>query len=332
MCGVPVDRAEDYLQPPHRGRPPRRRLRADRGSRRGPQARRQVRREARGGAAGHAGHHHRGDAARSRPRQSAGRRGPGARIRHANGATGSPPSTSRQARSRCTKAVAAGLQAEIARLEPREILVPDGVLDEPSLKALWRETRASVTPLARDGLDAGSGERRLCAFFGVSTLAGFGAFTRAEIAAAAAVVAYVERTQLGARPPLSPPRRERAGRHAADRRRDPRQSGADAHASAASAPAACWPSIDRTLTPAGGRLLAERLAGPLTDPAAIDARLDAVAWFVDDPVAARRRPRRAQARAGPVARARPAHLAARRPARPRRPARRAGRRRALSPG
>src|SRR4051794_40654624 len=42
--------------------------------------------------------------------------------------------------------------------------------------------------------------------------------------------------------------------------------------------------IDRTLTPAGGRLLAERLAGPLTDPAAIDARLDSVAWVVDDPV------------------------------------------------
>ena len=37
---------------------------------------------------------------------------------------------------------AAGLAAEIARLEPREIVVPDQILDDPELKNLWRETRA----------------------------------------------------------------------------------------------------------------------------------------------------------------------------------------------
>jgi DNA mismatch repair protein MutS len=38
-------------------------------------------------------------------------------------------------------------------------------------------------------------------------------------------------------------------------------------------------AIDRTITAPGARLLAARLARPLLDPAAIDARLDAVAWF-----------------------------------------------------
>jgi DNA mismatch repair protein MutS len=38
-------------------------------------------------------------------------------------------------------------------------------------------------------------------------------------------------------------------------------------------------AIDRTVTAPGARLLAARLARPLLDPAAIDARLDAVAWF-----------------------------------------------------
>src|SRR6185437_4089906 len=38
--------------------------------------------------------------------------------------------------------------------------------------------------------------------------------------------------------------------------------------------------IDRTVTGAGARLLAEQIAAPLTDPTAIDARLDAVAFFV----------------------------------------------------
>ncbi len=41
-------------------------------------------------------------------------------------------------------------------------------------------------------------------------------------------------------------------------------------------------AIDRTVTSAGSRLLAQRLAAPLTDPDAIGERLDAVALFVAD--------------------------------------------------
>src|SRR5258706_1641788 len=44
-------------------------------------------------------------------------------------------------------------------------------------------------------------------------------------------------------------------------------------------------AIDCTVTPAGSRLLAQRLAAPLTDSAAIARRLDAVAAFVTDPAA-----------------------------------------------
>jgi DNA mismatch repair protein MutS len=40
--------------------------------------------------------------------------------------------------------------------------------------------------------------------------------------------------------------------------------------------------VDRTVTPGGARLLAERLAGPLTDVAAIRRRQDAVAFLVED--------------------------------------------------
>ena len=43
--------------------------------------------------------------------------------------------------------------------------------------------------------------------------------------------------------------------------------------------AVCFNAVDRTLTAAGGRLLGERLAAPLADVAAIDARLDLVDWF-----------------------------------------------------
>ncbi len=44
-------------------------------------------------------------------------------------------------------------------------------------------------------------------------------------------------------------------------------------------------AIDRTVTAAGSRLLAQRLAAPLTDPAEIARRLDAVESFVADTAA-----------------------------------------------
>src|ERR1700726_2817970 len=99
------------------------------------------------------------------------------------------------------------LAAEIARLEPGEILVSDALYEDAELAAFWRSLPA-VTPLTRDAFDGGSAERRLAAYFAVATTQAFGAFSRLELTAAAACVTYLERTQLGKRPPLSPPARE----------------------------------------------------------------------------------------------------------------------------
>src|SRR5215213_7917844 len=168
-----------------------------------------------------------------------------------------------------------GLQAEIARLDPREILLPDAILEDPDLAALWRDTRAAITPVPREGLDPASAERRIREHFGVATLDAFGAFSRAEITAAGAALLYVEKTQIGQRPA-----RDRAGEalaiDAATRANlelTRTLSGERAGSLLA--------TIDRTVTPGGARLLAERLAGPLTDVAAIARRHEAVASLVD---------------------------------------------------
>ncbi|WP_439495427.1 DNA mismatch repair protein MutS [Bosea sp. (in: a-proteobacteria)] len=173
------------------------------------------------------------------------------------------------------------LAVEFARLEPREIVCPEAIHDDPELKEFWRELGMPVTPLAREGLDAASAERRLKEFFGVATLDAFGAFSRAEIAAAGAALAYVERTQFGARPPLSPPVRDAGGAtmliDAATRANLEltRTLSGERNGSLLSC-------IDRTVTPGGARLLAERMAGPLTDPEAIATRHDAVAVLYGD--------------------------------------------------
>jgi DNA mismatch repair protein MutS len=175
----------------------------------------------------------------------------------------------------------AGLGAEIARLEPREVLVPDTLLDDAELAALWRDLRAAVTPLAREGLDPASAERRLKDYFGVATLDAFGSFGRAEITAAGTALYYVEKTQIDSRPVLHPPSRESSGAaltiDSATRANLEltRTLSGERNGSLLSA-------IDSTVTPGGARLLAERLAGPLTDVSAIRRRQDAVAFCVEN--------------------------------------------------
>src|SRR5262249_59490794 len=66
-------------------------------------------------------------------------------------------------------------------------------------------------PRGRDVFDGATAERRLATYFGLSTTESFGALSRLELTAAAACVSYVERTQLGGRPPLSAPVRETQG-------------------------------------------------------------------------------------------------------------------------
>jgi len=174
----------------------------------------------------------------------------------------------------------AGLSAEIARLEPGEIIVSDALYGDTDLAPMLRALPA-VTPLTRDVFDGTTAERRLAGYFGVSTSAGFGALTRLELTAAAACVTYVERTQLGQRPPLSPPVRESEGATLAIDQAT-RVNLELMRTLAGERRGSLLAAIDRTVTAAGARLLAQRLSAPLTNPEAIARRLEAVTLFVGD--------------------------------------------------
>jgi DNA mismatch repair protein MutS len=174
----------------------------------------------------------------------------------------------------------ATLAAEIARIEPGEIIVSDAFYSDHEFAPYLRSLPV-VMPLARDVFDGATAERRLASFFGVATTASFGAFSRVALTAAAAAVTYIERTQVGKRPPLSPPIREAAGATLAIDQATRsnleliRTLGGERRGSLLAA-------VDRTVTAAGSRLLAQRLAAPLTDPREIARRLDALAAFVND--------------------------------------------------
>src|ERR1700752_3418388 len=97
-----------------------------------------------------------------------------------------------------TECAAGELAATLARINPNEAIVADALYSDNELAPTLRELTA-VTPLTRDVFDGATAERRLCDYFSVATTEGLAAMSRLEATAAAAAVTYIDRTQVGKR-------------------------------------------------------------------------------------------------------------------------------------
>ncbi|MEE8371365.1 MAG: DNA mismatch repair protein MutS, partial [Sphingomonadales bacterium] len=170
------------------------------------------------------------------------------------------------------------VEAEIARLDPGELVLSEGLQELVEGGALrdWSR-RATLLPAAY--FDSTSGEKRLRALFEVKMLDGFGDFSRSDLAAANALLLYLDETQKGNLPRLMPPRRLSAGSIMSIDAATARNLELT-RTLAGKSRGSLLSVIDRTVTGAGARLLAQRLSGPLTEPQAIEARLDSVSFFV----------------------------------------------------
>jgi DNA mismatch repair protein MutS len=174
----------------------------------------------------------------------------------------------------------AGLGADLSRLMPGEILLSDRLQGEEAVLMALEAVKCVETPLPGSRFDSRSGEERLKALYGVGALEGFGGFSRAGLAAAGALVDYIELTQKGKLPALKPPQMAASGAimsiDAATRTNlELTRTLQGARKGSLLA------SIDRTVTGSGARLLAARLSSPLTDPDEINARLSSVEVFVE---------------------------------------------------
>jgi DNA mismatch repair protein MutS len=160
------------------------------------------------------------------------------------------------------------LAAELARLSPAETIA------EASIPGVQ-------TSAGKGGFDSAAGERALKSRFGLATLDGLGAPTRAELAAAGGLLAYLDATQKGTGILLDAPRRIARSSHVAidTATRDSLELTRSAFGGVAGS---LLGEIDRCQTAAGRRLLAEDIAAPLTERAAIEARLVLVAWLHED--------------------------------------------------
>jgi len=162
------------------------------------------------------------------------------------------------------------LKSELARLSPAETIAAERM---PGI----------ATGDGKGGFDSIAGERALKDRFGVATLDGFGSPTRAELAAAGGLLAYLETTQKEAAAFLAAPRRLARVEYMAI---DPatRDSLEICRTQAGSIAGSLLGCIDRCVTAPGRRLLAADLSAPLTDIRTIEARLALVQWLHDEPL------------------------------------------------
>jgi DNA mismatch repair protein MutS len=165
------------------------------------------------------------------------------------------------------------LGAALARLGASEVVAPDGWQVAPS--------EAIVRPAADFGSDRG--EARLKEIHGVATLDGFGAFSRAMLAAAGGLVTYLDHVGRGRLPLLLPPEARAGDGHLAMDEAT-RASLEVLVSSQGTRRGSLIEAVDRCVTGAGARQLAEDLSAPLTDAAVITRRLELVQWLLDDPL------------------------------------------------
>ena len=164
-----------------------------------------------------------------------------------------------------------GVVAELARLSPAEVLAAEN----SPLASDIPPTLLHERP--RADFDSARGSARLAALYGVATLDGFGDFSRAELAAAGALVAWLDRAGAGQLPWLQRPRR-REGRDRLLIDAATRDSLEITRSQSGERKGSLLAEVDRTVTGAGARLLAADLSAPLADMAAILARHELVGW------------------------------------------------------
>lgn len=177
------------------------------------------------------------------------------------------------------------LSGEWARLNPRELLLPEAERGRSALPDHLPEDVLLTRRRARR-FDVAAASDALCEQLGVATLDGFGiSGLEAAVGPAGALLDYLAEAWPGALAHLRPPRPVRGAElvflDAQTRRNLELFAPTRAPSSGETAGRALIDVLDETRTPMGGRLLRLQLGRPLRDRARLEARLDAVAAFVE---------------------------------------------------
>ena len=170
------------------------------------------------------------------------------------------------------------VSAAVARINPGEIIISEGHAQNPNVLSALEDSNAHQTILSAVYFDSIKARKILKDIYNVSTLEPLGAFSKAELVASGAIVEYITSTQKGRVPRFGKlcqiSNKSVLEIDAATRRNLELFSTLSGETKGS-----LISVIDKTITGPGARLLASRLAQPLTSPKLINARLDMVETF-----------------------------------------------------
>ncbi len=174
------------------------------------------------------------------------------------------------------------LQDELARIMPREIIVPEEQI--PALQAYAQGHAIALTRISSDWLAYAAASRALTAHFGKQALADLGLDQiKQGICAAGALMMYLTETQKNALRHISHIQRYHSDRYMAlDASARQSLELTESLRARGRRGSLLW-MIDKTVTSMGSRMLRSWIEQPLVSREAIEARLDAVSWFIDHP-------------------------------------------------
>jgi DNA mismatch repair protein MutS len=175
-------------------------------------------------------------------------------------------------------------KAALARLSPREIIVASGA---SSAQDIARGLDVLLTEREGWEFETVTAADALAEHFAVRSLEGFGidAADAVAVGAAGALMRYVRELLPAGVPHLARPILERPGGSMPIDEMTRRNLELVESLRGGDAAGTLLGVLDRTQTPMGARLLRQWVLAPLTDLAAIEARLDAVDGLVHDPIA-----------------------------------------------
>ena len=166
---------------------------------------------------------------------------------------------------------ASALEAELARLGPSEVVAPGGFAAAPY----------GAIDRPRDDFDSMAGKTALALHFGGTD---FDVLSRAELAAAGGLLAYLEHVGQGKMPFLKVPVRREVQQYLLIDQATRDSLEITRSANGGGRTGSLLAEVDRTITGAGARQLAADLSAPLMNKGAIEARLALVQWFHDAPL------------------------------------------------
>ena len=175
----------------------------------------------------------------------------------------------------------AELSATIARIEPRELVLSQSLYENTELHSRLMMEESALTVESASFFDSQLSAERLRNAFSLQTMDSLGEFTKAELAAAGAILAYVEKTQIHERPVIQRLRKEE---NSVAVLIDPatRANLELTRTLSGEKSGSLLSAIDMTVSGAGSRLMAERIMRPLTDIDEIVKRQDSVQFFVEN--------------------------------------------------